>query len=168
MIDHYQRRVDGLAHVFTEIGRTRMLGVPLQNPALLVQALGFAPDPDDPEILSGVLVTPWFMNLVRLPTRANPPGLRLLAVGEKGQRAVGKTSFDFLGASEADIGAFEVCSLFSPMFEFADHAAAADTATEILNLLRLPMTTPAFKPPAEPTRRGFLFGRGIDAARARA
>ena len=113
-----------------------MQGVPVQNPAVFIQAIGFASDPDDADMLLGVLVTPWFMNLVRLPTRTTSNGNKLLAVGNKATRAVGNQSFEFVGACEADMGAFEVCSLFSPMFLFANHAAAADTAGEILNLLR--------------------------------
>jgi [NiFe] hydrogenase assembly HybE family chaperone len=168
MMNLPQRRVLALERVFTEIAQTRMRGVPVQNPALQVQAFGFLPEPDDKDMLLGVLVTPWFMNLVRLPTRASSSGKKLLAVGKKAHRAVGHESFEFVGASEADMGAFEVCSLFSPMFEFANHAAAADTANEILNVLRMPVKPTAITPPTVPSRRGFLFGRGIEPARARA
>ena len=61
-----QSRVQTLEQVFAHIAATRMQGVPVQNPALRVQAVGFAPqaDPDGGEWLLGVLVTPWFMNLV--------------------------------------------------------------------------------------------------------
>jgi hypothetical protein len=45
------------------------------------------------------------------------------------------------------------------MFEFADHAAALATATEILRQLR-PSAAPAKSAaPMVPSRRGFLFGR---------
>ena len=161
-----QRRVLALERVFTEIAHTRMRGVPVQNPAVFVQAFGFAPDPNDPDMLQGVLVTPWFMNLVRLPTRACSSGDQLLAVGKKAHRTVGHESFEFVGACEADIGAFEVCSLFSPMFEFANHAVAADTANEILNVLRVPVKPTVIIPPTVPSRRGFLFGRAVEPGRA--
>lgn len=153
-------RVQALERAFTDIAHTRMLGVPVQNPALHVQAIGFSPEPDDANMLLGVLVTPWFMNLVRLPTQAVAPGNTLLAVGQKGTRAAGNESFEFVGACEADLGAFEVCSLFSPMFQFANHAAATDTANEVLNQLRTlvkPITPPT---QTRPSRRGFLFGLG--------
>jgi len=159
-------RVLALEQVFTEIAHTRMLGVPVQNLAIHIQAMGFLADPDDADMLLGVLVTPWFMNLVRLPTRPVSPGNKLLAVGEKARRTLGHELFEFVGAFEADIGAFEVCSLFSPMFEFANHAAATDTANEILKLLRTPVKPATTSPQPLPSRRGFLFGRGTEPVRA--
>lgn len=159
-------RVLALEQVFTEIARTRMRDVPVLNPEVQVQAMGFLADPDDADMLLGVLITPWFMNLVRLPTRPVSPGNKLLAVGKKATRSAGHQSFEFVGACEAGLGAFEVCSLFSPMFEFADHAAAADTATEILHLLRTPVKPTTHTAQTPPSRRGFLFGRGTEPARA--
>lgn len=169
MISHTpQHRVLALERVFTEIAHTRLSGVPVLNPAVQVQAFGFAPDTDHTDMLAGVLVTPWFMNLVRLPAQAPSPGNKLLSVGEKARRTVGHESFEFIGAREPGIGAFEVCSLFSPMFQFANHAAAADTASEILNLLRTPVKPTVIPPEPVPNRRGFLFGRGSEPTRARA
>ncbi len=167
MNDAQQRRVAALEQLFNEISCTRMQGVPVQNPAVQVQALGFAPDPDDTTMLLGVLVTPWFMNLVRLPSMATSTTERL-AVGKKARRVAGNQSFEFVGACEPGLGAFEVCSLFSPMFQFANHAAAADTATEILNLLRTFVKPAAIALPTVPSRRGFLFGRHAQPTRAQA
>ena len=70
--DAPQRRLAGLEAVFRRIATTRMRGVPVLNPALSVQAIGFGPDPlrtapDAAPTMLGVLVTPWFMNLLRLP-----------------------------------------------------------------------------------------------------
>jgi len=154
--------------LFKKIACTRMRDLPVHNPDLRVQAIGFAPVPDEPGMLLGVLVTPWFMNLVRLPAQACLPGTTLLTNGNKGKRTVGQESFEFVGAFEPDVGAFEVCSLFSPMFEFANHAAAADTASDILRLLRTPVKpTPSTTPPL-PSRRGFLLGRGTQATQPQA
>ena len=161
-------RVTALEQLFNQVACTRMRDVPVQNLALRVQALGFAPVPDEPEMLLGVLVTPWFMNLVRLPTRPGLPEESLLAVGQKATRTVGQQFFEFVGAFEPEMGAFEVCSLFSPMFEFANHAAAADTANDILHLLRTPVKPTTSTAPTLPSRRGFLFGRGTQTARAQA
>jgi len=154
-----QSRVQTLEQVFAHIAATRMQGVPVQNHALRVQAVGFAPqaDPAGGEWLLGILVTPWFMNLVCLPMDlARVPG-----VGQKASRQIGGERFEFIGAHEDGLGAFACCSLFSPMFEFADHAAAVATACEVLNLLRTPVPAPTAAPAVEaPSRRGFLFGRG--------
>ncbi|MDD2882299.1 MAG: [NiFe]-hydrogenase assembly chaperone HybE [Rhodoferax sp.] len=164
MNDNQQRRVTALEQLFTEISCTRMQDVPVQNPAVRVQALGFAADTNNAEMLLGVLVTPWFMNLVRLPSRLSCADDQLLASGKKAKRAVGNESFEFIGASEPGVGAFEVCSLFSPMFEFANHAAALATASEVLSLLRAPEAPAASAPHTPPNRRGFLFGRGVASA----
>jgi len=168
MNDAQQRRVAALEQLFTEISCTRMQHVPVQNPAVRVQAIGFVPDTEPTDMLLGVLVTPWFMNLVRLPARVSSAADHLLAIGKKARRTVGHESFEFIGACEPGLGAFEVCSLFSPMFEFANHAAAADTANEILNLLRTPAKPVAVPPQPLPNRRGFLFGRSIEPTRVQA
>jgi [NiFe] hydrogenase assembly HybE family chaperone len=138
-----------------------------------------------------VLITPWFMSLVRLPL--HPRGAAdgaWLALGRKQLRRVGVAEFEFIGAHEPGLGVFETASLFSPMAGFADHAAALATAHEVLRQLRTPepavapaqvaapsvapQAAPAATPaaPAQaaepvPSRRGFLFGRGPSAGVAR-
>jgi [NiFe] hydrogenase assembly HybE family chaperone len=164
MIEVLRHRVLVLERVFTEIAHTRMQGVPMLNPAVHIQALGFVHDPEDTHLLTGILVTPWFMNLLRLPRSASEPATGLLEVGQKTRRTFGNESFDFTGACEKDLGAFEACSLFSPMFEFANHAAAVDTANEILRLLRSSPQPAAMAADPLPSRRGFLFGRGAPTA----
>lgn len=152
-------RVQTLEQVFADIAATRMQGVPVLNPALRVQAVGFAPqaDPEGGEWLLGILVTPWFMNLVCLPLDLAQAGENVLGVGQKAKRQIGSETFELIGAHEDGLGAFACCSLFSPMFEFADHAAAVATACEVLNLLRTPAAASVVE---APSRRGFLFGRG--------
>ncbi len=164
----HAQRVTLLVQVFEQIARTRMAGVPVQNPALQVQAVDFLPgqtEGAEAALLTGVLITPWFMNLVRLPEHAHSPAASVLANGCKAQRRVGSGHFEFIGAWEDALGAFEACSLFSPMFEFADHAGALATATEVLRLLRTPLPGAAAAP-VSPGRRGFLLGRPGLSARA--
>lgn len=175
-----QARVAQLEQVFTHIGATRMHGVPVLNKALRVQAVGFALLADEAApVLLGILVTPWFMNLLRLPLATQ---VAVAAPGSKHGHACGNKRFEFIAAEEEALGAFETCSLFSPMFEFADQAGALATAHEILKLLRTPpaaapatteRATPsastALRPAATsasqdaslavPSRRGFLLGR---------
>jgi [NiFe] hydrogenase assembly HybE family chaperone len=145
-------RVSALEALFRDIAATRMDGVPVLNERLAVQAVGFEAVG---EAACGVLVTPWFMNLVWLPAPADSP----LAPGASRARAIGPERFDFIGAHEQGFGGYEACSLFSPMFEFEDQAAAVATATEVLAILRAPPpeTVPA------PARRALLFGRGAAA-----
>lgn len=152
-------RVAALEALFTRIAATRMQGVPVLNERLRVQAVGFE-TVGEGEAAVGVLITPWFMNLVWLPLA---DASDTTAVGATRERPVGDERFPFIGAHEEGFGASEACSLFSPMFEFADHAAAQATAEAVLAELRrapAPATVPAS------SRRALLFGRGAVGGRA--
>lgn len=148
-------RAAALAALFTHIAHTRMAGLPLLNPRLEVRALGW--QAAEAGWADGVLLTPWFMNLVRLPLR---DGLPVLRTGERATRALGCKTFDFLGHHEAGFGAWESCALFSPMGGFASQAQAEAVAEDALRLARTPAEAPARQlPPAMPARRALLFGR---------
>lgn len=155
-------RISALEALFRQIADTRMAGLPVVNGALRIEAVGFEPctsEPDLPAAASGVLVTPWFMNLVRLPLARED---ELERVGVPRRLAVGRERFDFIGAHEAAIGTFDACSLFSPMFDFASQDTAVATAQAVLARLREPLPDVAMdaaEQPERPARRGFLFGR---------
>lgn len=140
-------RLEALEATFRRIATTRMRGVPVLHAGLSVQAVGFVREPvaagskhTPIPMLMGVLVTPWFMNVLRLPVTpvADATAAGLLPVGVTGGRRYGEHHLDFVGAHEPTIGAFEQASLFSPMFSFADQPAAVATAHEVLRLLRQP------------------------------
>lgn len=162
-------RVKALADLYQQIAATRMQGIPLLNPAVQVEAVGFelvqadASDPEAPAAGTGVLITPWFMNLVWLPLQRLDCARQ---VGGKVPRYVGGECFEFIGAHEDSFGSYEACSLFSPVFEFDNHQAAVATAQAVLDMLRQPASAAAqaVKPaqaalPQAPARRAFLFGR---------
>lgn len=155
-------RISALEALFRQIADTRMAGLPIVNAALRIEAVGFEPcasEPDLPAAASGVLVTPWFMNLLRLPLARED---ELGRVGVTRRLAVGRERFDFIGAHEAAIGTFDACSLFSPMFDFASQDTAVATAQAVLARLREPLpevAKDAAEQPERPARRGFLFGR---------
>ena len=153
MADVVGEKVALLETVFRDIAAHRMQGVPLLHGGLRVQAVGFARVEDAPWAI-GVLVTPWFMNLLRLPLGMAP----VLGLGEVGSVRIGAHRLGFIGAFEPALGAYEMCSLTSPMFEFTDQAAAVATAREVLAVLRQPV--PAAEPDVVAGRRRFLFGRG--------
>lgn len=184
------RRVAGLQRAYDHIWRTRMQGLPLLNPALWVEAVDFELF-DDGKAALGVLVTPWFMNLIHLPLAAPAAAAQGSPddwpLGVARPLTVGGETFEFIGAGDPGVGPFAMCSLFSPMFEFASHAAARATAQAVLVSLRgeaealadignVGMADPArssraalvsVAPPARdvrpvaavPARRSFLFGR---------
>jgi len=97
----------------------RMQGLGFVNPALEVEAVGFAPW--DGRWL-GMMVTPWYMNLTLAPL--DPASWRPLAVGEKRRYGFPAGDYEFVGAFDAALGEHQVCSVFSPMHDFADHPTA--------------------------------------------
>lgn len=177
-------RVAGLQRAFDQVWRTRMHGLPVLNPALWVEAVDFERD-DDGQAALGVLVTPWFMNLIRLPLGLpGPDEATAWPVGDTRIVEIGNETFGFIGACDPEIGPFAMCSLFSPMFEFASQTAARATAQAVLLSLRgraepvsdigsigsaaAVAARPAPAPvraeptaavPATTARRAFLFGR---------
>ncbi len=162
-----QERVDALTRHFVRVQAERMAGIPLLNPVLCVEAVGFewAAQSDDevgsPPVAEGVLITPWFMSLVRLPWAVLPHGHR---VGCRAVHRFGCERFDFIGGHDAVLGFHETCALFSPMDGFSSQALARDTALASLALVRPPAVAPAAPTtaptPAEPvpSRRSFLLG----------
>ena len=134
------RRVAGLVARFDEIARTRMAGVPVANPALRVEAIGFSlqAEADGTKVAAGILLTPWFMSLVRLPLHCETG---MAGAGQVQQHAFGRQVFEFIGGHEALLGAYAACSLFSPMFEFADQDSARAMALAVLEQLQ-PQTPP--------------------------
>lgn len=156
-------RVTKLEQTFAQIGSTRMQGVPVLNTLLRVQAVGFETVAEgDAQMLVGILITPWFMNLLRLPL-APAAAASAPEPGSKRSHLCGAQLFEFIAAHEEALGSFEACSLFSPMFEFVDQTGAVSTAVEILKMLRTPPQKET--KPAMPDRRGFLFGRSGTGAR---
>jgi [NiFe] hydrogenase assembly HybE family chaperone len=124
-----------LQAAFDTIRRTRMQAIPILNEALRVDAVGFRRWQD---FWLGVLVTPWCMNLVLMP--AEPAFWPALRVGDKSTHLFPAGRFDFIFGREALLGEGArgetlMCSLFSPMFEFADHDGARDTALACLDAL---------------------------------
>ncbi|WP_428419731.1 [NiFe]-hydrogenase assembly chaperone HybE [Methylibium sp.] len=164
------RRVRELVDLFRDIERSRMAGVPVLHPGLHVDAAGFelefepvaeaAATGDDAQAI-GILITPWFMNLVVFPLARRDD---TAGVGRSQARAVGCENFDFIGAHEPSFGSYAACSLFSPMFEFADHAAASATAQAVLATLRAPVA--GVDRAKSPARRSFLLGRSSAAGAA--
>ena len=118
-----------LQAVFQRIERTAMAGMPILNPALSVAVVGMRAF--EGEWLA-VLVTPWFMNIVLLPREGAGPAA---IPGTKEHVAFPAGRFEFICAHADELGAFRMCSLFSPMFEFADQEAATATARHVLEEL---------------------------------
>jgi [NiFe] hydrogenase assembly HybE family chaperone len=148
-----------LEAAFRAIAAGRMRGLSFVNPSLAVEAVGFAPW--DAHWL-GCLVTPWFMNLVLLPREA--AAWHSVPAGDKVAYRFPAGVYEFIAGREEAIGEYQVCSLFSPMLEFADHESARLTAQAALGALFDAANDDAtHAPPAAPARpplskRAFLGG----------
>lgn len=113
---------------FSDIAVTRMAGVPILNPKLAVEAV--APRDFGNGHLT-ILVTPWFMNVImQAPNDGEDIG-----VGTKRIFALPAGRFEFIRGREDRVGGYWMCSLFSPMFEFEDQAAAVATAANVMDEL---------------------------------
>jgi len=119
-----------LEKCFNQILTSRMHGVPVINPALKVQALDFKQVNQE---WLGILITPWFMNLLLLPNIDSE--WPALSPGETIKRHFPYGDFEFTTAYEAQLGVYASCSLFSPMFEFAEQADALSAAQAALQAL---------------------------------
>lgn len=140
-----------LETVFAEIQASRMADVPMLNSALQVEAVSFMSWRED---WLGILITPWFMNLMLLPRAGQAwPGL---ATGQTVVHAFPSGEYDFIVGQEAALDQYQSCSLFSPMFEFPDQACARATAQAALGSLFTADAVPEAAPSM--SRRRFLLG----------
>ena len=143
--DPLKERVAALEQAYRAAGE-RMRDTPFYNPALAVEAVGFHAWED---VWLGILITPWFMNIVLLPP--DPQAWATLVPGAaKRPRALPAGRFDFEVAEIAGFGRLQSCSLFSPMDEFSDPAAARAVAEESLKVLLTPEEPPAPEAKPEP------------------
>lgn len=119
-----------LAATYARVQATRMAGLPFLNPQLAVEAVGFAPWKAH---WLGIVITPWFMNLVVAPRDTTQ--WRSLPLGEKRRYTFPAGDYDFIAAREEEVGEFFICSLFSPVTEFEDQATARFVAEHALAAL---------------------------------
>ena len=113
--------VAGLESAFRGIAAT-MNGLPIYHPALEVAAVGFR-EHDGMQV--GVLVTPWFMNLVVLPSNSDLAAWRS---GGTVRLAFPSGSYDFLVSDVDGLGLLASCALFSLMSDFVDQESACTAA----------------------------------------
>lgn len=151
---------------FDRVQRERMAGLPFVNEALRVELVGLRRWHG---LWLGVLITPWFMNLLLLPgddpADDAVPWPRL-PVRETARFAFPAGSFEFIAGHEGEAGEYLACSLFSPVFEFADQATARQTAEACLAALfdaasaaPPPVLAEPREQPAAISKRDFLRGR---------
>ena len=119
---------DMLIANFEFIQKDKMQDVPIINEALKVNAFGFERFGN---FHMGVLLTPWFMNLLLVPSVENKECLDEVKIGDKRDYDLPGGRFEFILGYDESIGRYWACSLFSPVFEFADQATAEATALAV-------------------------------------
>jgi hypothetical protein len=157
--------VAALTAAFERIAATRMAGLPMNNPALKVAAVGF-------------------QRMGRIPRRrsdhpmGDQPGRAVVtssrdcvsAADRLCSRDFPSGTYEFMGGEEPECGAYQFCSLFSPAFEFRDQESAVEVAAAVVAALHAEdepdsaagreaarlAGRPASRIPT--TRRGFLQG----------
>ena len=145
-----------LVGIYQSIYERSMADVPICNGALRVDQTGF--QLYDGHVL-GIVVTPWFMNLVSigLPDQPLPPA----QTGDRRSIALPAGNVELTVGEVPGFGRLDACSLFSPMQDFEDHAAVMATATEVLMALFTgpdPEPTPPPVMDREMGRRNLLRG----------
>ncbi len=130
---YLQAMSEGLEKHFTHVQHTRMADVPILNPALKVQAVGF----HKTEVgCLGILITPWFINLMLLPCEGHD--WVELPIGAKQTHVFASGSYEFIIAEEQAIGRYQACSLLSPVLEIQDQDTALEVAHAALNAIQDP------------------------------
>jgi [NiFe] hydrogenase assembly HybE family chaperone len=128
--------VDALVAHFRRVADERMRGLPIVNPRLEVEAAGFR---DFDEHRLGILIAPWFMNMVLLPGNDD---WATLAQGDKVMIDLPAGEFEFtVCRDEALPGAYLSAVLFRTTVDFPDQHIARDVALDVAERL--------FQPPAD-------------------
>ena len=134
---------------YEAIYRERMRDLPIVNPMLAVEAVGFE-QWEDHDL--GVLITPWFMNLVLLPDSKR---LADLPQGERVECRFPSGPCELTVYHDEELGSYLAAVLFRTVADFPDQDVARAVAEEALaNVL----AEPAAKDADKVSRRGLLTG----------
>ncbi len=124
-------RVTGLLTAdFREIWHSKMRDVPMVNKMLSVEAVGFRMHEGRP---LGVLLSPWFMNLVLLP--GEDEDWSALSPGAKEIVAFPSGNYEFIHMTRDIVGGYKACSLFSMMGDFQTQMQAVEVAQAVMQEL---------------------------------
>jgi len=115
---------------FEGVWRRSMADVPICNPALSVASVDFREWNGQ---ALGIVVTPWFMNIVLAPLEDSAPVAGNSGDSKSVWLPAGKV--DFLVSALDGFAPLLMCSLFSPMDDFRDHEAALATASAAMDAL---------------------------------
>lgn len=114
-----------LVRHFDAVYRERMQGLPIVNERLSVEAVGFAAL-EGHEL--GVLISPWFMNLILLP---GDDAWNLCKQGASIKIELPAGPYDFTVSHDEDVGTFLSAILFRTVSDFPDQETARAIAADI-------------------------------------
>ena len=134
MADHAKEdRITKLVERFTHIGLTAMRDLPIYNHNLEVEAVGFQPTDNG---WLGVLITPWFINVILLPEQRSAATVPL---GDKVTHELASGEHEFSVGEDDELGRYDFITLASPTLNFKSQLAAREAAEKALtNLTRPP------------------------------
>ncbi|SOB93449.1 [NiFe]-hydrogenase assembly chaperone HybE [Rhodobacter maris] len=128
-----EAQVTALTADFREIWHSKMRDVPLVNKALAIEAVGFRSHEGRG---LGVLVSPWFMNLVVLPGAEED--WSALVPGAKEDMHFPSGIYEFIHNRREMVGGYKACALFSSMGDFQSQMQARDVARAVMGELFKP------------------------------
>jgi [NiFe] hydrogenase assembly HybE family chaperone len=117
--------VNRYRHIYEE----RMQGLPIINKSLAVEAVGFCTF-DEHRV--GILISPWFINLVLLLGSDIGPGLK---PGSKSTLRFPAEPVEFTTAQDEVLGAYLTAVLFRSVAELPDQYTAKVVALEVMREL---------------------------------
>ena len=142
-------KVADLVARYEAIYDERMRDLPIVNPQLAVEAVGFE-QWEDQDL--GILITPWFMNLVLLP---NSERLADLPQGDRIDCRFPSGPCEMTVYHDEQLGSYLAAVLFRTVADFPDQGIARAVAEEAL--AQILTETPA-KEARQVSRRGLFTG----------
>jgi len=117
---------------FETIYRDSMSGLPIVNPILDVDCIGFT---EHEGRVVGVIVSPWLMTLAVFPR--DDEDWTAVAIGTKKSFSFPSRDYNFLANEIEDIGPYYGFALHSPMHEFEHHPHAVASAEAFMEVLMI-------------------------------
>ncbi len=111
-----------------------MRDLPIYNEKVAIEAIGFRAFDD--EALLGVVLTPWFMNLIILPIEPVP--MDMAAIGKSVPVELPAGQRIFVVGGDETVGLYRAHSLHSPVLNFTLPGQARAEAKRMLALLMTP------------------------------
>lgn len=142
-------KVADLVTHYEKIYRDRMRDLPIVNPKLSVEAVGFD-QWEDKDL--GILITPWFMNLVLLP---DSDRLADVPQGEQIECRFPSGPCELTVYQDEELGSYLAAVLFRTVADFPDQETARAVAEEALAQI---VTEAPQKEAEKVSRRGLLTG----------